>query len=412
MATAYRASLLDVMKKNLSIPGYQRPYKWNKGNVLRLLDDLMEAKKEEKDHQDYHYRLGSVILHEDGESFDIVDGQQRLLTLSLFFRCLDDKYENSLLNEEYKDPISINNIKNNFGYIKEWSKRNKGVGVSSFSFLEVIVIEVEKVEEAFTLFDSQNNRGLKLDPHDLLKAHHLREMDVGEEEKKRIVTNFEALEVDKVREIYSSYLYPIRCYLDEETPSSFSLSSIEMFKGIPKSMEHRYASVPKKTMGIFQIDQEFLLGTHFFKMTHHYIEMLEKVKEEAMSIKKIEEIIKGDNSPKTGFNHALRLFHQSLLYLHDRFSPIDEEHKEAIIKKLFAFSMMVRVDFKSLGQATVNNYALGKSENDKFTNRKAIFKLISKAKSPKEILSLEIVTKNDKTNYPKLRDALESLLEE
>ena len=34
----------------------------------------------------------------------------------------------------------------------------------------------DDVDEAFRVFDSQNYRGKALAPHDLLKAHHLREM--------------------------------------------------------------------------------------------------------------------------------------------------------------------------------------------------------------------------------------------
>ena len=41
---------------------------------------------------------------------------------------------------------------------------------------ELIVVITENLSEAFQFFDSQNARGKKLYPHDLLKAYHLREM--------------------------------------------------------------------------------------------------------------------------------------------------------------------------------------------------------------------------------------------
>lgn len=40
----------------------------------------------------------------------------------------------------------------------------------------MVVITVDKISEAFQLFDSQNTRGRALYPHDLLKAYHLREI--------------------------------------------------------------------------------------------------------------------------------------------------------------------------------------------------------------------------------------------
>ena len=48
----------------------------------------------------------------------------------------------------------------------------------------------ERLAEAFQLFDSQNNRGKSLEPHDLLKAYHLRQQD-SEDEK--IVENGSSL---------------------------------------------------------------------------------------------------------------------------------------------------------------------------------------------------------------------------
>ena len=52
--------------------------------------------------------------------------------------------------------------------------------------LEVVVLTVTELTEAFQLFDSQNTRGKALYPHDLLKAYHLREIsDMDEETVKK-----------------------------------------------------------------------------------------------------------------------------------------------------------------------------------------------------------------------------------
>lgn len=60
----------------LIIPYYQRPYSWEAGHVLQLLDEINESYyKTERS----VYRIGTVILHEDGEGhLNIEDGQQRL----------------------------------------------------------------------------------------------------------------------------------------------------------------------------------------------------------------------------------------------------------------------------------------------------------------------------------------------
>lgn len=61
----------------LNIPEYQRPYKWTARNAIQLLDDIIEAKNENKE----VYRVGTLILHKDkdekgNERYNIVDGQQ------------------------------------------------------------------------------------------------------------------------------------------------------------------------------------------------------------------------------------------------------------------------------------------------------------------------------------------------
>ena len=71
------AKLLN--EDSLTIPDYQRPYKWTAQNVMSLFDDIrMHSDKPA-------YRLGTVVLHNNTEKsrLDIVDGQQRTLTLML-----------------------------------------------------------------------------------------------------------------------------------------------------------------------------------------------------------------------------------------------------------------------------------------------------------------------------------------
>jgi len=65
------------------IPPYQRPYSWRMENVQELLDDLWNAFSE----NDSEYFIGSLITieREPDRKYDVVDGQQRLITLNLIF---------------------------------------------------------------------------------------------------------------------------------------------------------------------------------------------------------------------------------------------------------------------------------------------------------------------------------------
>ena len=75
-------SISDVLKnKSLKIPEYQRPYKWERRHIRNLFYDIREAIYRNMS----EYRIGSIILHnKDNENIDIVDGQQRLISISLF----------------------------------------------------------------------------------------------------------------------------------------------------------------------------------------------------------------------------------------------------------------------------------------------------------------------------------------
>jgi len=76
--------ILTPLNYQFWIPGYQRPYAWQKDQVMELLDDLLNAFPcNEGDSADYF--LGSIILiKEPGqEKAEVIDGQQRLTTLTL-----------------------------------------------------------------------------------------------------------------------------------------------------------------------------------------------------------------------------------------------------------------------------------------------------------------------------------------
>lgn len=72
----------ELLKQGLRIPNYQRPYSWEVSTALQLVDDLSEALRE-TERKDIPYVLGAIILHDDGEYLNVVDGQQRLLTLRM-----------------------------------------------------------------------------------------------------------------------------------------------------------------------------------------------------------------------------------------------------------------------------------------------------------------------------------------
>ena len=431
--TEYRKNAISVnelLNMELKIPEYQRPYKWTRKNVADLLNDIGTAIEDNRrpGYNGFRYRVGTVIIHNKNDDAgniterNIVDGQQRLITLSLIKRALDPSFTNSLLEHEYKDKVSIGNISDNYRFILEWKSVN-GDKLEDYrgafeNILEAVLIEVDDISEAFQLFDSQNTRGRELDPHDLLKAYHLREMNEYDFEKFNLVKRWEEIQPYRIRELFSLYLYPILNWSRKEKSMAFTAQDIDTYKGVSSDCLFTYAERVKKAMPCFQIDQPFAAGGDFFRMVEHYINLLADLKNEIATNKAFSDINKiienniikrKDNIEQyssTGFRYAVNLFYCVLLFYFDRFHMYDE----MAVNKLFVWAMMIRVDMENLGFDTINNYAIGNEDKD-YTNRIPMFFKIVTARSNQEITNLRISVKrsNDRAKSEKWQDLYEKL---
>ena len=292
--------LEELLDNTYQIPAYQRPYKWHKSHVIQLLDDLYENIYIDK----RKYRVGTLIIHDKDNTHNIVDGQQRLTTLSLILYYLGEKAK-LLQNQEYTNEISKNNLIYNYGQIKQWFGA-KRLEINEEMFLnelkdkcEFVVITVYRQDEAFQLFDTQNSRGKELYPHDLLKAFHLREMDKDgytDKEIEQYVIKWEDYLLDETKpllDILNNHLYRIRKWVKGEREYSFNKSDLNEFKGISlyKKTKYNYEQplrILDKTIssishnfGItqtypFQIGMSIINGRNFFDYVFHYIELIRK----------------------------------------------------------------------------------------------------------------------------------------
>lgn len=431
--TEYRKNAISVnelLNMELKIPEYQRPYKWTRKNVADLLNDIGTAIENNRrpGYNGFRYRVGTVIIHNKNDDAgniterNIVDGQQRLITLSLIKRALDPSFTNSLLEHEYKDKVSIGNISDNYRFILEWKSVNGGkledYRGAFENILEAVLIEVDDISEAFQLFDSQNTRGRELDPHDLLKAYHLREMNEYDFEKFNLVKRWEEIRPYRIRELFSLYLYPILNWSRKEKSMAFTAQDIDTYKGVSSDCLFTYAERVKKAMPCFQIDQPFEAGGDFFRMVEHYINLLADLKNEIATNKAFSDINKiienniikrKDNIEQyssTGFRYAVNLFYCVLLFYFDRFHMYDE----MAVNKLFVWAMMIRVDMENLGFDTINNYAIGNEDKD-YTNRIPLFFKIATARNNQEItnLRIQVIRTNDQAKSEKWQDLYEKL---
>ena len=100
----------NLIKENkFFVPPYQRPYAWEELQVSQLFNDIYSNLSEEE------YFLGTIVLskNENGK-LEIIDGQQRIATIVVFF---------SALRNFLKDQKAIEKIQTD--YLSEYDMREK-----------------------------------------------------------------------------------------------------------------------------------------------------------------------------------------------------------------------------------------------------------------------------------------------
>ena len=408
----------ELLKEgNLRIPSYQRPYKWNRKHIRNLFYDLRDAmgKKE--------YQIGSVILHENDEyldndgRLDIVDGQQRLISISLFLHLLDDlenyKGAKQLLSSAVFGELSCYHASENYN---EWENLTQLVGENQAkdicNFLlencsvSVITMPQERLSEAFQLFDSQNNRGKSLEPHDLLKAYHLRKQDSEDE---RIVEKWEQFVEDKdlsLKELFDKHLFRMRRWSRGETGLTnkrygsylrFTEDFIDDFKGVDLNQNFPYLELYRHIENLpMSITMPIIDGSKFFEYIESAHETIKEHKDflndelgfsdepegEEKNLAYPEGMLNIYNSSKGRYLKCHNIFLNICLLFADRFGK-DELSKE-IVETLFIWSYYPRVKTKAIYDATVGNYVAGGRFRQKEVQK--LFQLLSHAVTPNDFM--------------------------
>ena len=401
----------ELLKEgNLRIPSYQRPYKWNRKHIRNLFYDLRDAmgKKE--------YQIGSVILHEN-DGYDIVDGQQRLISISLFLHLLDrlENYKGAkqLLSAAVFGELSCYHASENYN---EWENLTQLVGENQAkdicNFLlencsvSVITMPQKRLSEAFQLFDSQNNRGKSLEPHDLLKAYHLRKQDSEDE---RIVEKWEQFVEDKdlsLKELFDKHLFRMRRWSRGETGLTnkrygsylrFTEDFIDDFKGVDLNQNFPYLELYRHIEKFpLSITMPIIDGSTFFE----YIESAHKtIKDhkdflnaklgfsdepegEEKNLAYPKGMLNIYNSSKGRYLKCHNIFLNICSLFAERFGK-DELSKD-IVETLFIWSYYPRVKSKAIYDATFGNYAAGGRFRQKEVQK--LFQLLAHAVTPNDFM--------------------------
>lgn len=412
---------------HLRIPDYQRPYKWTNKNVYQLLDDIEDAITQNKE----NFRIGTIILNKINKKvaeYDIVDGQQRLLTFSLLLYYFGKKQINiEITDTQGNNEYTKFNLKNNLLAInRRISKYSDDIKNKFLDYLtnncELIVVITNNQDTAFQFFDSQNSRGKELFPHDLLKAFHLREMNnLDEKVIENVVKEWEELDQNKLADLFNEYLYRLKEWLRGKDCKGLNKdNNIALFKGIKardcypytqfykaayvyinemNSSSFCFVSGSRKTRP-FLLTEPVIAGKAFFEYTQHYFSILNDIQDNDkyrgyfVNDNKIVRTLDTYYNYGSGNLIVRKLFDLALLLYVDRFCPQNPsvEHIELFdqfIVYAFIWAYSLRAQYKAIRWSYAENYILEKTinSNKKIVNNFNIYREISSSSSPKELLN-------------------------
>ena len=267
-----------------AIPPYQRPYAWTTDQAGELLSDLLAFLGDDAQPIDdvNPYFLGSIVLIKDADSSkaDIVDGQQRLTTLTILLavlraqvpseyaqeitkylyergdviigtlnryrlnlRARDEKFFreyiqdengiNGLLNLEKKQlSDSQQNIKTNAIYFNNaLTELTEPQRVRLLQYLMrrcyLVVVSTPDLDSAFRIFTVLNARGLDLKLSDLLKAEVIGAIPKNQQEKYTEI--WESEEEDLGRDTFQDLFAHIRMIYRKTKPREMALNEFRKY---------------------------------------------------------------------------------------------------------------------------------------------------------------------------------------
>ncbi|MGN7251937.1 DUF262 domain-containing protein [Arthrobacter sp. SAFR-014] len=165
-----------------SIPDYQRPYAWGGEQTSQLLSDIMEAQRRNPDEP---YFLGSLVLVKDDGSpkADVIDGQQRLTTLTILLAVLRELSENPQVRSEMHE------------YIVEPGKITSGIPSNprlhlrarDRGFFTSYIHDQGRMQELFDVPDAQLKTDAQKAIRDNAKLLHDELVDLSEEQRMALI---------------------------------------------------------------------------------------------------------------------------------------------------------------------------------------------------------------------------------
>lgn len=282
-------NFFSITNTRFTIPVYQRNYAWEKENCAKILEDIVSIAR---DINKTHF-MGTItfIIHlvpeentlRNTQEYMIIDGQQRITTLMLLLKALQQKTRDEQIRQEIARFLSDNNtttrlrlkpikrdkeayslvmdnrwnecngnskIKTNYHFfIKELDEYVKqGYGIeeiySAFLRLKIVGIGLEKDDDdPQVVFESINATGVRLEGVDLIRNYLM----MGEDSQRQ-------------QNLYETYWIPLEEYLIKESViSTFIEHYLRIYYGVDVRQDEIYKLFKKHSKEHFGGNLEGLM---------------------------------------------------------------------------------------------------------------------------------------------------------
>ena len=205
-----------LLEESFYIPAYQRGYRWTKRQVTELLDDIKEfQQKAENEPQKVFYCLQPIVVKKHDNSWELVDGQQRLTTIYIILTYLKNilemfdkeryklRYETRKASAKFLESIDENQKNENIDFyhiceaqeaVDDWFKKQDGTYKLKFlqtlinddetgKNVKVIWYQIGDNENATAVFTRLNIGKIPLANAELVKALYLKSSNFGLNDK-------------------------------------------------------------------------------------------------------------------------------------------------------------------------------------------------------------------------------------
>ena len=329
---AKECNISDLLQnKSYYIDDYQREYKWKKRQIKELIDDLTDKFQENYSPEDEvkkvkeysSYFLGSILISDKSNNEYIVDGQQRITSLTLLLIYIHnllkaegeiDKinslpsliYSQSFTENSYNLDIaernecmdalfndredsfqaqdkgeSVQNLIDRYRDIKELFPDDIKKCLLNFTWWLISNVFLIKItsfsdDDAYTIFETMNDRGLSLDSTEMLKGYLLANVESNKRKhindlwKKRIV-QLNELGKEEASDFFKNWMrakYAITTREQKRKDSGYILKDFEIIA----SAYHKWIRDNKDKIGLKNSDDFYnFVNTEFNFYSNLYI---------------------------------------------------------------------------------------------------------------------------------------------